>query len=179
VIFIDKRHVIVLTLVIFIGSLGESWAAKKINSARVGACVVKNLTQNIGEPVTQADAGRVWNVSSMGSVKEDLKYIVQNQKALDQALQQSEAKAIEIGAPPVEWGGGRFAFSHYIEGLPAAVKQNFVLDYLKKNGETPGIAAHMIEGLEPEEGIREAVVKYLSESGFLGDVKEKETFTDE
>lgn len=180
--FLGHYLVISLTLVAVSVLANPPKETAKKSTGKTLVKTAQCLKSNITAHLTAPSAAHLWKIDPTNPDPAQLQYVVENQTELNHVLQEHEGRTIETGELPEEWGSGKMALSHYLEGMPVSVKQAFVLQLLRKNGENPEVVVKLIEGLEAEEGVREAVVKYIAECGYLGDTKglvEAKTFTDD
>ena len=175
---ISKSLSIIAVLGLVLNS--STWATpRKPVVPKKGVQCVESVLESDQGLSGRADPAQLWSLSRSKKQQDDIGYVLGRQDELNATLIAQEEKTIETGQVPGPRGASPKGLSTYVEGLPASVKQDFVLRYLQKNGTSSQAVTEIISRLEPTEGVRDAVTKFLSQSPFLDGSGNQAAFTKE
>jgi hypothetical protein len=95
------------------------------------------------------------------------KDLTTRQNAIESRLNERMKHILEANAPPQAIHNPRMGWANYVKTIPSSQREEFTYQLLKKHGTNQARITHIIGNLEPTEGVKEAVARFLRESPLM------------
>jgi len=96
------------------------------------------------------------------------KVIASQQAEIETGLKKQMQHVLEANAPPPPWDKSPQSWAGYVNELPLNLREEFTYQLLKKNGTYTENFTRVVSKLDPTEGVRDAVARFLRDSDLMG-----------